>query len=111
MKLRHTPGPWKYNLENTHNDKSGRGTIPIYPKTQPSHEYSEIAEVIYYGKYGKANARLIAAAPKMLEALIEDCKKSYNRDIDNPMFKGNPLIKHKEIIEKVTGLSIKEIIE
>ena len=116
MKLKHTPGPWEKDYGSTEGHIKSIG-IPEYNYTPTVCRYKNL----YKGDFTvadslsieeqEANGRLIAFAPKMLEALIEDCKKSYNVDMNNPMFQGNPPIKHKELIEKVTGLSIKEVIE
>jgi hypothetical protein len=63
MKFDHTPGPWK-----------------VYARTEFLHhigiktEHIDPISVAYgSNKEGEANARLIAAAPEMLEALIEEC--------------------------------------
>lgn len=62
MKPRHTPGPWyslgksvMYNEINTVNGRDSR--------------QRQMAEIFTVN--GEANARLIAAAPELLEALIE----------------------------------------
>jgi hypothetical protein len=55
--------------------------------------------------------RLKEFASEMLEALIKDSMISYYNDMDNPMFKGSPRIKNKNIIEKATGKTWEEIKE
>jgi hypothetical protein len=61
-----TPGPWIANIEN-----SGSG----YPRIESEHEHGVVNDGWIIcdceGPDGKANARLIAAAPELLEA----CKK------------------------------------
>ena len=68
MSTEHTPGPWK----------SARGVASTVAEAQASHDCiltadseSEIAEVYTQETHGEqhANARLIAAAPGMAEAL------------------------------------------
>ena len=55
MTVSHTPGPW---------ESSAPGTQAIHYRGQ------DVATVHCGNKAWKANARLIAAAPEMLEALI-----------------------------------------
>lgn len=57
MKAQHTPGPWNYF--HTPND-------PDF-----TYEVTEDVCAIYGGKSADANARLIAAAPELLQALQE----------------------------------------
>ena len=107
MKLKHTPGPWYYDFEKTHNNKWGGGTIPIYPTVQPSHEYSEIAEVAYYGELGKANARLIAASPETLKCLIKEFKSS----VKQFGLEKAKMLETRYAIESATGLPIEEVLK
>lgn len=68
MKTKHTPGPWK--IDNTGvltNSKGNRVFATVYV-ARPT------VESEYFDKW-QANARLIAAAPDLLEAL----KAVYNR--------------------------------
>lgn len=81
MKLKHTPGPWKYALAVVNNAPN--------------------VFVVTNGKWGspniivtenEANARLIASAPTMLEALIE-AREYIEGQIDiasEPNFDGSP---------------------
>jgi aryl-alcohol dehydrogenase-like predicted oxidoreductase len=56
----HTPAPWKiHRMENHHS-----GVPDIYQI-----HWSDIGECVAEIVHGEANARLIAAAPEMLEAL------------------------------------------
>jgi hypothetical protein len=59
MKTKHTPGPW----DDTGHD--GKDTQIV------SSQWGEVARVVYNGDCAQrtANARLIAAAPELLEAL------------------------------------------
>ena len=65
METKHTPGPWK-----AHPIEMNCGTpyTPVAAKTLLAKVYSEA-----YGNHAEseANARLIAAAPELLEAAIE----------------------------------------
>lgn len=64
-KLKHTPGPWK-GLHGDGVDK--RGNVHILS------EYGRIA-ILKKSEKQHANARLIAAAPEMLEAFIKTYKE------------------------------------
>jgi len=67
---KHTPGPWKIGSEQT--DGLGR-----YAQVQSSEEFGDIVARVCVAhnanhtlnRSGRANARLIAAAPELLEAL------------------------------------------
>jgi hypothetical protein len=94
-KLQHTPGSWKYTVSKIHH----------------RHQISDSkcgGQICLMWNRGKditeANARLIAAAPEMLEALIFEAKISQNDICGIPI----RLIK---IIEKATGMSIEEILK
>ena len=60
----HTPGPWRVAMY-----LGGAWTVTSSPLSEP--RGGEIVEVVYgpNGGTSKANARLIAAAPELLEAL------------------------------------------
>ena len=57
-KAQHTPGPW------THKATAGNHDFSIYPE-------STGRDVALVRDYNESNARLIAAAPELLEALKE----------------------------------------
>ena len=64
----HTPGPWV---------ECGQGTLlhpvtnnPITTEVVEAIGFGRIFEVYHYSNENEANARLIAAAPELLEALI-----------------------------------------
>lgn len=59
MTSKHTPGPWK------HRHTPLRGIANDVYCVDWSEDQEEVAEVVH----GEANARLIAAAPDLLEAL------------------------------------------
>lgn len=63
---KHTPGPWKIRKG------FDEGTKEIYfpnPKIKKPFYPTELCVVAAEGSEGKSNARLIAAAPDLLEAL------------------------------------------
>ena len=69
----HTPGPWNFSNEN--NSLGHGGGIAIDAIDPADHQLFEVCEVWGIDDYSKidsraeANARLIAAAPELLEAL------------------------------------------
>lgn len=69
MKTKHTPGPWFYKDEHR----------PIVPTYQIRSNDKEVA-CVSFSVNGEANAKLIAAAPDLLEALnslLSVCKATY----------------------------------
>ena len=66
MKTKHTPGPWKVNLNGAVLSFNG----DIIPHLMTLTRSGEITESEY-----EANARLIVAAPELLEALKIASKK------------------------------------
>jgi hypothetical protein len=93
-KLKHTPGPWEY--------KCGHHSKVFFVTTKRG---SELLRVTNRDDWNveNANARLIAAAPEMLESLIESFGYIYGKK-DNPP----ELV---DIIEKATGQPIESILE
>lgn len=64
--VKHTPGPWRYENKI---DKRADGYVRC-EQTLPGAEFGvAVARVTGEGPEARANARLIAAAPEMLEAL------------------------------------------
>ena len=76
----HTPGPWKFHL--------GRGASPrFHIQTSAGYQIASTPEVGSYAPESEqrdANARLIAAAPELLEALQTICEsfKCHHEDYD-----------------------------
>lgn len=115
MSLKHTPGPWKAKETN-------KETITIVSpwsdKVKPescdgygSYLGIHISEIKHQNDNpcvskmtADANARLIAAAPEMLEALIDIYIKGFELRSDTISFKV------KKIIESATGLTIEEVL-
>ena len=105
MKLKHTPGPWKAVKTE---DVESRLDILIQ---------SEDNIIIGWAYRDETeNARLIAAAPEMLEAL-KNWNKSFGDSLRFQDYHVNVFdalnkryIESKKIIEKATGLPIEEVI-
>ena len=95
-KLKHTPGPWKYQNEKWNTVKK-----PDDAEYCIGGELFNVCNILDTVD-PEANARLIAAAPEMLEALIMIYKVWHEDSI---------LISSvKAIIEKATGLTIEEVL-
>lgn len=83
MTTNHTPGPWTQTIGawgniGADNDSRGNGSVQVASISLPSeNEPAWAAE-------GKANARLIAAAPDMLEALREMTDLAYKLAMASP---------------------------
>lgn len=85
---RHTPGPWMTNSDGEVVDRQGRMIAPvIHAHNVPSLAFARgSGHNIAEDDGGEANARLIAAAPELLDALREiellarDIKRSNNAD-------------------------------
>jgi hypothetical protein len=95
-KLKHTPGPWKY--ENVCDD-----IFEIY-------DYVNQETITEYCN-NEADARIIAAAPEMLEALMELSKYLFRNDKNSIGHKSAYHRLMNDIIEKATGMSIDEIFD
>ncbi len=70
----HTPGPWEMGVKCDEHSSYFDCDINIYPPKAKDGEYQysgPIAVVAVNSDVDDANARLIAAAPEMLEALRE----------------------------------------
>lgn len=100
--MKHTPGPWIVrHMENA---------VRKWPVIINEARTIQIAEMIN-AEYAEANARLIAAAPKLLEALKALCERGrdlgdsyYNKD-DQSGMKGNDTLfaEAEDAIAKATG--------
>lgn len=78
-KSQHTPGPWKVT----------GGETSFYPMAVRS-EVSQICEFHTWDVQKEANARLIAAAPDLLEALkaAQNWLREYHLSMDSPIDDG-----------------------
>jgi len=106
MKLDHTPGPWKsVNCGNHWNNP--------YLERYEIH-YGNDGECIADTVYRPEDARLIAAAPDMLDHIIQDAADELSNDYwSNKPFddwkKGRSRL--VKIIERATGMKIEEVLE
>lgn len=98
-KLKHTPGPWI----------TDGSYIEDYDNNCPLRRRIAIIDDGAGIDNPKANARLIAAAPEMLEVLISVYEAAeYWSDYDVPITLKDDI---KSVIEKATGLKIEEVLE
>lgn len=84
MITKHTPGPWHIKSATASGFKTKSGGNGIYAPARPTDDFFilQIAsmETNLSGQEVEANARLIAAAPELLEAaiyLMDDLRHSY----------------------------------
>lgn len=91
-KTSYTPGPWRVN-------DLFKNIVGVYVET----EKDQICEFHTDTPNVDANARLIAAAPELLEALIELCDLIKDGDYDFDSFSLQPA---KRAIAKATGEQI-----
>lgn len=109
-KLKHTPGPWKYDDD------------PLRMRIHSEFDHDIVchmvgnsaSSMIQKREIKNANARLIAAAPEMLEDLIDEARKQVIRisavkNIDE-FIKNIGKTKIMQTIEKATGLTIEEVL-
>ena len=94
--MHHTPGPWQVNsndpLHVCDADGESRGCSPI-----------AFVQVGNDGRWtAKANARLIAAAPDLLEALNE-AFRAFAHDEDGPVWADSTIAKARAAIRAATG--------
>jgi hypothetical protein len=94
--MHHTPGPWQVNsndpLHVCDADGESRGCSPI-----------AFVQVGNDGRWtAKANARLIAAAPDLLEALKE-AFQAFAHDADGPVWADSTIAKARAAIRAATG--------
>jgi hypothetical protein len=103
-KLQHTPGPWKECERGDYSDFDKQSQIIIGDEMR-------ICAVHSYDIEGEANARLIAAAPEMLEALIMVKKYGHSGYVEGSKTDIEFWFKIDKTIEKATGMSIEEILK
>jgi hypothetical protein len=113
MKLKHTQGPWGYSRTHTASSDywyvithhGGYGPIVDAGGRDLSGQIAEAKHLVTDQKEIEANARLIASAPEMLEMVIE-----YYLSIPD-IYRNEEIAKSvRVLIEKATGLSIKEVL-
>jgi hypothetical protein len=99
MKTKHTPGPWGVSIDKVSviKDCGAQGNlILVCPPLPESH-----LEAFPFEKEMESNARLIAAAPDLLEAL--DLAERALENVTNENFKMQALAYIKKAIAKATG--------
>ena len=93
MKTLHTPGPWKHHL--------GRGSSPrFHIQTSAGYQIvstTELNQSKEENEMREANARLIAAAPELLEALMSVVGEANIKSLSDDDFWANV---SKETIQK-----------
>lgn len=110
MKLQHTPGPWIFYADLPSTD-------PEWHIVTTANKLRVLANVhIERGNaMDQANARLIAAAPDMLEALLKT--RAYLLTVDcvfmDPEGSAGQMLVAEidDVIERATGLTIEEVLE
>jgi len=105
-KLNHTPGKWHY----VDYSPQFNGCFPVYDIRDDN--VSCVAEVVHT----ESNARLIAAAPDMLDALVVAYRAIPIDSNGTCVVLGHgtkdcPLCKIKAAIESATGLPIEEVLK
>ena len=107
-KLKHTPGPWSWQEGDRyiriHDEESGKGGY--------WNESQKIAETYYVNNSEEtiSSNLLIAAAPEMLEALINVKKYGCSGYIDGSKSDIEFWFKIDMAIKKATGLTIEEVL-
>lgn len=109
MKTNHTPGPWKGGFAIT-----GANGNPVCRVVSDARWQSKTDKVKYgcggfsqktSNEEATQNARLIAAAPELLEALkhlVEMVDECHNQDIV-PSFDEWPTVEARAILARITG--------
>ena len=93
MKFKHTPGPWEASRP--------KGSNGWWNINDPLEDPMLFLATVYNNE--ENNARLIAAAPDLLNALIDAIEVLLDNDID--------FIRGVDVIERATGMKIEEIME
>ena len=95
MSTKHTPGPWIWEDEH-------RGLFGAGPDNTVLDYASYEGMCLHWNNRRDANARLIAAAPDLLDAL-KDCIQLMKIDLEGLAFVQPELKKAMAAIEKATG--------
>lgn len=99
-KLKHTPGPWIYQNEKWNTGKKPDDAEYCVVSESPNARASNVCNILDTFN-PESDARLIAAAPEMLEALID----AYC-NMDSGNFK-----EIEAVVEKATGMNITKVLE
>lgn len=116
--MKHTPGPWKYSITHPMSgdvwfvitDNDGRGPIMEIGGDEQNGQIAVAKYLITDPKEIEANARLIAAAPELLEAckqtqykLIDFIHEIIENDMIVPLWVNNLKDEIDSVIKKATG--------
>jgi hypothetical protein len=100
MKLKHTPGPWKFSKNQD------------YPRTILFGKDRTIFEIFTpIEEKHKADLRIISCAPEMLELLLKLVKNPAKQEHQIDELIHDAHCKGRELIERATGLTIEEVIK
>lgn len=111
MKLQHTPGPWVFTGSMHEKAYLVNGGDKYICSVWDHLREDDNGHPIDMDKEMQSNARLIAAAPEMLEALIEAyIHNNHWGSANYHRFSEDLEFKMKNIIEKATGMSIEEVL-
>lgn len=101
-KSKHTPGPWDLGVNSYNAETRAEGDV-LVKKTGKRIAYT--GSVHTDREVNKANARLIAAAPELLEAL-ENITAGLNDEEDTmPLIRGSEVKAARKAIAKARGES------
>ena len=107
MTTQHTPGPWTFSQSTEYGDK--RFYIAQADGAPYTPHYSDVATLIAETvnderkSIQEANARLIAAAPDLLEALQDIVKSLVDQDDEGMIEHAQQMIIARAAIAKATG--------
>ena len=124
MKLKHTPGPWRACSDtecscgliwaiSTDITVVAHTQINVLPNCIKNKSYNLEQERDNHFKEFKANIKLVAKAPELLEALINSTKElnRLNPDSSHGVLQMMQSIENEELIKQITGKTLKEILE
>ena len=106
MEAKHTPGPWilgcEIGVDSTRIEtESGKVIGAIRSREITSWEQSR--PIYSWDDEGFSNARLIAAAPELLSALVEIVKSLADQDDEGMIEHAEQMINARASIAKATG--------
>jgi hypothetical protein len=103
IKFKHTPGPWKYGVfENVHDGFENLSVHPVTnnPFATPICQISPVKKINEADVY---NAKLIAAAPEMKDALVKIIEaKDRAQSTEDLLEVLQPINSAREVIKKAT---------
>lgn len=93
----HTPGPWKEKQKSTYSEP---GYVVLWPDKGGEH----MRRLDYQGCFTEADARLIAAAPELLDALKAIVSSLSEHDEEGLIEHVEPMRKARAAIAKAEGV-------